>query len=345
MRFLVGGYAADLGGIATGIGVLVVGGSNEGPASGQLTFVGDAVQTLSPSWVAGHPTMSVAYAALESTGAVQAFRRTGETRLEALGDPVQVGELVCHVAVSPGGRFLIASCWGDGHVVRIPLRNARLGRPVVAGAAKDPHSCSEGTAVRTSRAHQALFLPGGLIVTTDLGFDLLRIWRDTRSGLAITQEVTLPVGCGPRHMLWHPSGHLYVVAELSCEVFALAADSAGVWRIVSSTPLAANTHYSDTAAEITMSTDGAFLYAGIRGSNTIATIAVRNAGSSVVPSALVDAGVDWPRYHRVVQDDVLLVAGQRSNEIASLSIDVRSGVPGRVMHRGEAPSPTHILPF
>lgn len=92
-----------------------------------------------------------------------------------------------------------------------------------------------------------------------------------------------------------------------------------------------------------MSRDGQFLYAGLRGSNTIATLRVRGAGETVEPVALVESGVDWPRHHLVVRD-TLLVAGQRSNDVVSLTLDERTGVPGRVRHRAEAPSPSCILP-
>ena len=69
---------------------------------------------------------------------------------------------------------------------------------------------------------------------------------------------------------------------------------------------------------------------------------VRGAGETLSPVALVDAGVDWPRHHLVARD-ILLVAGQKSDEVASLTLDVRTGVPGRVRHRTAAPSPTCLL--
>ena len=90
----------------------------------------------------------------------------------------------------------------------------------------------------------------------------------TARGLRQVQQVVLPHGSGPRHMVWHPSGHLYVVTELSCEVFVLAPDAAGTWRLVGGTPLGAGTLPGDTAAELAASRDGEFLYAGVRGSNT-----------------------------------------------------------------------------
>lgn len=232
---------------------------------------------------------------------------------------------------------------------------ARLGRDSDPGAAEmrpkegnTPQTAqeepeSEPEPERTSRAHAAAFLPDGRIATTDLGFDLVRIWRETPSGLRLDHEVRLPKGCGPRHMVVHPSGHLHVVTEFSSEVFTLARDREGRWRVVAGTAASPASSLGDTGAELAMSRDGQFLYAGLRGSNTIATLRVRGAGETVEPVALVESGVDWPRHHLVVRD-TLLVAGQRSNDVVSLTLDERTGVPGRVRHRAEAPSPSCILP-
>jgi 6-phosphogluconolactonase (cycloisomerase 2 family) len=197
---------------------------------------------------------------------------------------------------------------------------------------------------RVSRAHQAVFLGGGLIATTDLGFDLVRFWRNGGAGLRAVGSVPLPRGSGPRHMVRHPSGHLYVLTELSCEVFVLGPDRAGAWRLLGGTALSPETDTGrDAAAELAASADGQFLYAAVRGMNTVAAVRVRGAGDELSPVAMVDAGVDWPRHHLVVRD-TLLVAGQRSDEIAALTLDIRTGVPSRPMRRAEAPAPTCLLP-
>jgi 6-phosphogluconolactonase len=396
MRFLLGGYTADMDGRASGLGMLLAGAPDETSAGGALAFAGDVAAADSPSWLAPHPgsltvtSGDVVYAALENRRQVQAFRRTGEAKFVPLGAAVPAGEAVCHVAVSPDGRFLIASCWGDGRVIRMDLDAAgRPSSPVTAAAAVDPYGPDAASApasagdidlvaaaralreaagdeyahlvpdhdvaaevetdaetdgARPSRAHQAVFLPGGLIATTDLGYDVVRFWRDGGNGLRPVQQVTLPKGSGPRHMVWHPSGHLYVVTELSCELFVLAPSADGTWRLVGGTPLGAGTLPGDSAAELALSRDGEFAYAGVRGSNTLATLRVRGAGDEVAPVALVDAGVDWPRHHVVVRD-ILLVAGQLSDDVASLTLDLRTGVPGRVRHRADAPSPTCLLPI
>ncbi len=385
----MGGYGADHDGApGEGIGMLQAGDPDSGSAGGPLAFTGTAVAAASPSWLAPHPSLDVVYAALEHAGTVQAFRRVAENRLAPLGAPVAAGEAVCHVAVAPDGAFLLASCWGDGRVVRMPLSAEGVpGSPSVAPAAHDPYGpeapapevdpqlAAAARALRAavggefaafvpeydtepaslepelpaeeprpSRAHQALFLPGGIVVTTDLGYDVVRVWRIRDGRLRGVQQVTLPQGSGPRHAVWHPSGHLYVLTELSREVFVLAPDVEGRWHVVGGAPAAPGSLDGDTAAELALSRDSAFLYAGIRGSDTIGVLRVRGAGDAVEPVALVEAGVGTPRHHVVVRD-TLLVAGQSSDSVASLTLDLRSGVPEGIRSRAVVPAPTCLLPL
>ncbi|GAB3603210.1 lactonase family protein [Microbacterium aureliae] len=343
MRLLVGGYSADMDGHAEGIGALRAGAADEPSAGGTLAYAGTLAAAASPSWITRHPALDVVYAALEKRGEVQAFRRTGEEAYEPLGAPVPAGEAVCHVAVAPDGRSLLAACWGDGRVVRIALAaDGTLSQPSVAPTSEDPHPAASFGEPRPSRAHQARFLDRGLVATTDLGHDAVRLWRTDAAGLTPHQSVALPAGSGPRHMVWHPSGHLYVVTELSGEVFALAPERTGRWRIVAGLPLGAMP--GDTGAELAVSRDGETLYAGLRGSNTLAAVRVRGDGSQLHPVALVEAGVDWPRHHLVIRD-TLLVAGQRSDDVVSMTLDPRTGVPGRVRSRTSAPSPTCLVPL
>lgn len=351
MRFFLGAYTADMDGNATGIAPLLAGSADDALAGGPLGVGADAVAvTGSPSWIAWHPTRDVLYAAMEAAGTVQAFARTGETSFAPLGLPVAAGEDVCHLAVAPDGQWLVASCYGDGRVVQIALDDRGApSSPRLAAAAG--HAGTDAGAVEfgagaeeaPTRSHQTRFLPGGWAVTTDLGRDLLRFWRTDDDTLRMTQELALPRGSGPRHTVWHPSGHLYVVTELSNELFAVAPDGAGRWHLVSGSTLSPAVMPGDAAAEIALSHDAQFVYAGVRGSNTIATLRVAGDAASLSPIALVESGVDWPRHH-VVARDTVLVAGQRSNEVTSLTLDLRTGVPGRVRRRTIAATPTCILP-
>ncbi|HTN56088.1 MAG TPA: beta-propeller fold lactonase family protein [Microbacterium sp.] len=357
-RFWVGGYGADMEGDAEGIGFLA---ADAGPRT--LTYRGVAAPVASPSWLAQHPTLDVVYAGLEGAGAVQAFARSGESSLRPLGPPIAAGESVCHVAVSPDGRMLIASCYGDGRVIRFgiaddgrlvpaaPDKAAELRAALFgvehedaeqgAAAASDPYPTPTGEEPRASHAHEAVFLPDGRIATTDLGFDLVRIWR---RDLTPDHEVVLPRGTGPRHMVVHPSGHLHVVTEYSCEVFTLASARDGRWGLASAVTASPIAQAGiDFPAELAMSRDGHTLYTALRGSNTVSALRVKGSGEALEPFALAEAGVDWPRHH-LVHEGVLLVAGQRSGTISAIDLDERTGAPRDVRHTTSAPAPTAILP-
>lgn len=343
MRFFLGAYTSDREGAADGIGVLCAGSADDALAGGELAFGGSAVRAASPSWLAWHPTQGVVYAAQEAAGTVRAFARTGEESFAPLGAAVPVGSTVCHVATSPSGRSLVASCYGDGRVVAVPLAadGALIGSEVAVGDVADDAYADLGMSARAPHAHQARFVPGAL-VSTDLGADSVRVWAATGGALNQRQAVVLPRGSGPRHTVWHPSGHLYVVTEYSNEVFVLRPAASGAWSLVAGTQIIGTQEGVDFPAEIALSRDAAFVSVSIRGSNTIAVLRVGSVGSALTTVALVESGVDWPRHH-VIERDTLLVAGQRSNDITSLTIDERTGVPGRVRRRVEAPSPAMLL--
>ncbi len=393
-QFWIGGYGPDMDGDAGGIGLLE---GDEGREPATLAYRGVVAAAASPSWLTAHPSLDVVYAALEGSGTVQAFVRNGERSLTSIGDAIDAGSGVCHLAVAPGGGYLVASCYGDGRVVRITLDAAgRLGTASAGDAATDPYGTDAGddqpraidfaevlaslkepqseaprtglllfdealglntapatepepepepveAPSRASHAHAAAFLPDGRIATTDLGLDLVRVWRPGRSGLVLDHQIVLPHGVGPRHMVVHPSGHLHVVTEYSCEVFTLAAGADGRWTLAAATTVSPAAQVGvDFPSELSRSRDGETLYAGVRGSNTIAALRVRGAGELVEPFALAESGVDWPRHH-LVHDGSLLVAGQRSGEIAVLDLDERTGAPRGIRHRTAVPSPTGIL--
>lgn len=105
----------------------------------------------SPSWVVQHPALRVVYATEEFTGLVLALRAARDGTLSALGSPVQVGGGACHLSVSPDGTSLIATCYGDGRVVVLPIDgDGRLtGRATDLASARDPWSSLDASASGT----------------------------------------------------------------------------------------------------------------------------------------------------------------------------------------------------
>ncbi|MDJ0320721.1 beta-propeller fold lactonase family protein [Pseudarthrobacter sp. PS3-L1] len=334
-----GCYTSERGGTGTGIGSVTAGPDGTGPT-------GTALATPSPSFVAVHPTLPVVYAVGESDQTVGTFRRVGDAGLERMGSDHAAGEAACHVAVDPQGRFLVATCYGDGQVIVFELDdNGSISGRFVAAPSVDPHASGAGPEAeqRSSRAHSSLMLSDGRVMTTDLGHDQLRIWSyHPGRGLEQDAQVTLPLGSGPRHMVELPGGNVAVVSEYSIEVFIAARDH-GHYALAFQGPATLEpAAKDDAAAEICLSPDGRFAYTGVRSSNRIGVLAVAADGLALTPVADVPSSGDWPRHHIVVEG-LLLVAHERSNEITTFTLDPDTGLPTGAPQSVPSGSPTALI--
>jgi 6-phosphogluconolactonase (cycloisomerase 2 family) len=315
--YLIGGYGADMGGTATGIAW------GRSALDGSFVYRGVAAETASPSWIAIDG--SRVYAALEGEAALDVFELAGD-RLETVERLAVAGQHPCHVAVA-GNRPVVA-CYGDG-VVWTP-GEAIAGSPEGRG----PLPAQEGP-----HAHHVLPLADGRVLTLDLGTDRMYLHRWSGSRLLRYDELALPPGTGPRDLLPLPDGRIALLGEWSCEVLFLepAGESFEVVQILA---LPGATAGDDQAAALGMSADGRFVFAGIRGSSRIASIALDAAAAR--PVGWASSGGDWPR-HLVVDGSFVHVANQLSNAIATLRI----GDDGTLTPHGEpvaVPSPTCLAP-
>lgn len=334
--FWVGTYTADAGGAGLGIESISRG------ADGTWLSRGPAVAADSPSFLAVHPKLPVVYAVHEFARTVSAYARDGDTALTPLGDSWPTGDAGCHVAVDPEGRFLVVACWGDGSVILFGLDAfGRIVSRQEAPRARDPHARTDA-ASRPSRAHASLMLGGDRLMSTDLGFDLVRVWRYEPDGLVEDHEIVLPEGSGPRHLAAHPSGRVYVDTEYSIEVAVLEPSADGRYGLAGVGPATSGgAQTGDAASEIALSADGRYAYVGIRGSNRIGTLAIGEDGRAR-PIADSPSGGDWPR-HLAVGDGALLVANERGGVVAVLALDAQSGIPGPVVQTLDIAAPTAVV--
>ena len=115
--------------------MLLAGAADDASAGGPLSFAGDAAAADgSPSWLAAHPHARRRLRRARGDGRrarVPAHGRGIASRRSASRS--RQARPPCHVAVAPDGGSLIASCWGDGRVVRMSLDAAgRPSAPVIA---------------------------------------------------------------------------------------------------------------------------------------------------------------------------------------------------------------------
>lgn len=350
-----GSYTAEAGGTGLGITPLAR------DADGTLAVAGPAHPSASPTWVEAHPLLPVLYATHETSGTVSAFTvSTGGTdaaALAPLGETHRAGDAVCHLSVDPEGRFAIAACWGDGALMLHPLAaDGSLGAGSPAAAAADPHPDDASVAIdphtsapRRSRAHASLLLDAAHVVSTDLGYDLLRFWRLEEAGrpargfdLEIEQELVLPAGSGPRHLAALPDGRLLVITEYSIQLIVVDRPHPDApYRIAASYDLLPEApRPGESGSGIALADDARTVYLAVRGSDRIVPVRVQPDGSFDVLTPFASGG-EIPR--AVAVDGLRLqVMHQGSGNVTSHLLDAATGLPTGPAGQTPVPSATTL---
>jgi 6-phosphogluconolactonase (cycloisomerase 2 family) len=326
-RIWIGGYTDDMNGSAEGIVVLRV------APDGTLENHGLAAAADSPSFLVS--SGDTLYAAGEGARVVTAYRIAGD-ELHFLGAQDTAGELPCALTVLGERAALVVACYGDGILDVHPLApDGAIGKTVqsLRGAGKGTRINQDGP-----HAHAALQVAATTVLSTDLGTD--DVYIHTLDGDLLTRSgsLTFPTGSGPRDLLLHSSGVVYLLAELSNEVFVL--ERADQRYAISGQVALPGATEGDHAAALALSADGRFLYSALRGSDNVAVLALSDDGRTLSPVGAVSSGGGWPR-HLVIDGEYLRVANQLTNSVVTFTLGP-DGLP--VLHSSlVVPSPTCLL--
>lgn len=313
---LVGSYTPPIG-RGAGISILA--------SDGAALFV----SLDSPSFIAPHPRLPLVYAVLEVRGELIVLdARTGAT----VQDGIVAGSGACHVRIAEDGGSLVVACWGDGSVVHYVVESDGY----VSGRATLPPLDGVSPLVR-SRAHSSVAFGDGF-VTTDIGADMLRVWSG--SPPVEVQRLVLPRGCGPRHMVAHTDGSLYVCTENSNEIVHVVC-SDGELAVAGISPVRVGGMVAgDAAAEIALHPAG-WLTVGVRGSDVITSSRILPGGVTA-PMDEAPTGGATPRHH-LNEEDAVLIANEGSSTVTRVSFDPASGALGDVVSRVDVGSPAFLL--
>lgn len=334
----VGCYTGDKGGEGDGITLL-----RRDPSTGDLTRLGLAARTPSPSFLAQHPTLPVLYAVNElEQGTVSAFAVAPDCSLTPLSVRATGGSDPCHLAVTADGRHLVVANYATGSVSVHPLdAQGDLGERsdllTLTGSGPD--------AERQAGPHAHQVVPdrnGADVLISDLGSD--RVWRarlDANTGRLGAPEpaVEAKPGTGPRHLLRTADGALLLVGELSGSLSWYR--PAGGPTLESRGETASSTLPGPVyPSEITAGRDGRFVYVANRGPDTVSAFAWDGESATLI--AEVPTGGVWPR-HMVLLGDHLYVTNQRSQNVTVFRIDRDNGIPGFQGEPTGEPTPTCLL--
>lgn len=321
--------------------------------TGALTEVGATDALADPSYLTITPDGSVLYAVSEGEeGAAGAFeaapRASGGTSAPRLmGEPVAVrGSGPTHLTLAAG--HLVTANYGSGSVTVLPVRpDGTLG--AAAGILQHEGTGPDPDRQEGPHAHQVVPDPGGRwLLAVDLGTDSVRTSTvDPGSGdITPHGETALRPGTGPRHLVFHPAGtHAYVLNELEPTLTVCRWDAdKGTLEPVGETPvLPDGVEEGSYASEIVASHDGGYLWAAVRGHDSIAVLKLDESREKPVLVTTVDCGGRWPR--DLTLDPAgrrLYVSNERSGDVTWFDIDPATGVPSRA-GSFEAPAATCVI--
>lgn len=267
-------------------------------------------------------------------GATYVYEIDPQTKaLDLISKRTAAGRGLCHINMDKQERYAVVTCYSDATVQVYPIDHKgrvtemfclkrHTGSGPVVGRQEEAH------------AHSAYFTPDGLyLVVCDLGIDELVLYTmNHESGKlhrAFGKNVTMPAGCGPRHMVFSPDGHFaYVVCELSSELITLSYNGEEGFTILERMSCLSPEFHSERsfASAIRITKDGEDLYVSNRGEDSIAHFKVNvQSGHAELVKSYSTRGW-YPRDFILTEDEKLLIAvNQLSENMAIYKRDLKTG--------------------
>lgn len=244
-----------------------------------------------------------------------------------------VGHIPVYLSVDTTQRWLLTADFDNNLVQVYPL-----GEDGIVGPTP-----SENRTVQ-ARPHAILQDPSGAYVfVPHRDANLIEQYIfDANSGTLIANNppsVAAPMGTGPRHMVFAPdASQAYVADEFGSSVTVYAYDSVSGTLTQGDTfnGLSRGFMGNNTGADVHVTPDGAYVYASMRGDNTIAMFQV--SGTSLVSLGNV-ATEPAPRdFGLGPLGEYLYVAGQDSGMLASYTVEASGTLtPGPIYDVGATP--------
>jgi len=335
------------------------------PSTGDLTPLGIVAETPDPSWLIAHPSGRFLYAVNEmplynglNTGAVSAFARgSAPGQLTPLNRVLSGGLNPSHLAMDPGGRWLIVANYGSATDTAGAV--AVFGIQTDGSLEEKPHTLIQHTGKGThptrqmaAHAHAVVLSPKArFLLVPDLGANRVVMYRwDGKAG-SLTPAgdpfVDGPVaGAGPRHAAFSRDGRFaYVNHELNSTATSYRFDeeTGRLLPLATVSTLPRGFAEQNSTSEIELHPNGRFLYIANRGHNSIAVFRIDEGGMLSVIGHTPTGGMT-PRSFKIDPSGAyMMIANQRSDSVNVLRIDPRSGLLTPTDKVLDMPTPACVL--
>lgn len=305
------------------------------PATGKWTHIQHIPDLLNPSFLVLGRDERYLYSVHGDADYATAFTLDAQTGLAApLNRASTGGNNGVRQAIDRSGRFLVVANYASGSVAVLAIAED--------GSLKDQHQlvplegeCGPHEVEQTSsHPHDVVFDPTGrFVLLPDKGLDCIFVFRfDETSGRlspAKSEPVKSRPGAGPRHVAFHPALPIaWVLNELDSTTTAYDwnRESGDLHPIQSISTLPTDFTGSNTAAEITVSPDGRFVYCSNRGHDSIAQYAANPETGLLTSAGWQSTQGNGPRF--ITLDPAgcfLYAANENSDTVVTFKVDADSG--------------------
>jgi len=337
------------------------------PGSGVLGTFEVAAQTPHPTFLALHPTLPFLYAANEipdSDGQISSFKlERANGNLTEIAQTGTEGNGACYVSLDHTGKMAFAANYGGGSVALMDIVGDGEFDNTQLFDCKTNLACGTPGPVKNRQEaphmHCAVVSPDNhFVLSCDLGGDGIEIfpfapkrgpkprasWQTEKEDKPPTPQrgptrVSTRPGSGPRHLAFHPDGHLlYCIHELDCTLEAFDWSVRGgapvleprPGTIISTLPKGtspmADSTKPNTGCGLAISPNGKSLYANTRGANTLAVYDIDSHTGVLTEQQRIQTGGESTRHFAFDPSRRwLLCANQGSSTITVFSHDLKTG--------------------
>ena len=311
-------------------------------ATQEITSLGTAAETTSPSFLAISPNKQFLYAVNEvgdykgpNSGGVSAFsidRATG--KLTFLNEVQSRGAGPCYITVDKSGKWVLVANYDGGSIAVFPVqKDGSLGE--AASFVQHTGHGANPQRQEAPHAHSIDLSPDNRFAyVDDLGLDELLVYKfDATTGKLTPNDppyIKLDPGSGPRHFALSSSGKFaYVVSEIKGTVTVFSNDpNTGKLSTLQTVSTQADGFKGEIEdAEVEIHPSGKFLYASNRGDgNSIAIFAIDPAKGTLTRIEVTPTQGKAPRHFMFDPTGTMLFAeNMSSNNIVVFKIDQQTG--------------------
>ena len=333
------------GGYGDGIYVIAVN-------DGKLKHIATMPGCENPTYLAAYGERVYAVNELQEGSKLTAIEYTSTRELRLINQVCIPGAGACHLSLDKSGKFLFAANYLSGDIISCSID--KMGRVYKVLS----HIVQEGT---PSHCHCVIPSPGGEhLLAVNLGTDTVYSYKVNQGVIAPRPHIfKTGKGQGPRHLVM--DGEIaYLVTETGNMAISLSYDKEtgalhGIQKEallprgclqqsyaagVALSPILLNT--GEYAKRPHLQFSRRFMYVSNRGYNHLSVFAVDYGLLTRVGH--YPSGGEWPRDLCISPEgDLIVVANQRSNNVACFRLDLKTGAVGEMVDSIKVPSPACVL--